>query len=119
MSSIESILAEIDSAVAPKVSLTKQASSTDVSVLAQKLASAAAALEKQASQPKAAVLSTADRSAVMAEKIAEAVVVSSGLSLVAFVPEAVQFAKTAGAAGHDSIGAFKFFLSQKAKELGL
>lgn len=125
MSSIESILAEIDSAVAPKASMTKKASSAEVSELAQKLASAADALERA---PAERVINTetmvfqtkvAQPEQKVFDKIAEAVVVSTSVSLVGSLPEAMQFAKTASAQGHDPVEAFKFFLARKTQELGL
>jgi hypothetical protein len=125
MSSIESILAEIDSAVAPKASMTKKASSAEVNVLAQKLASAAEALERApADEPtdlgmQAFQAKVAQPEQKLIDKIAEAVVVSTSMSLIGSLPEAMQFAKTASAQGHDPVEAFKFFIDQKVKELGL
>jgi hypothetical protein len=125
MSSIESILAEIDSAVAPKASMTKKASSAVVSELAQKLASAAEALERSPAEQATDDGMAAFQSKVaqpeqkLIDKIAEAVVVSTSMSLIGSLPEAVQFAKAASAQGHDPVESFKFFLTQKVKELGL
>jgi hypothetical protein len=138
MSSIDAILSEIDEVAAmPKQASAKtQAGATaDVSSLIHKLASAADELDKVAggqviggqviggqttdsqsygSQSCGGRTQSDQR---LIDKIAESVVVSRGMQLVGALPEAIKFSKTAAAQGHDEVEAFRFFLTQRAKEL--
>jgi hypothetical protein len=120
MSSIESILAEIDSTVSASP-MAKQAAAApnEVTTLVQKLASAAAAMEKNAQQRSTAPQVPVANAQAQINKLATAAAVMPSMELINAVPAALAFAKTASAQGHSDVEAFRFFLSQKAKELGL
>lgn len=124
---IEGILAEIDDAAstarAASMSKTASASGTTegVAELVEKLAQAADALDQGVSLTSAYAGAIAQRPSAeqnVIDKIAEANALTRAMQLVGLVDEALGFAKTAAAKGHDEVEAFKFFYQQQLKELG-